>query len=168
MFELSNATLQTLLPCHGLVWALTYQPFSSAAFSRSGLNGGGASGGRNGDDYSGGDDGGSVLEIDPSGAPLTVLLLSVYWLDAADDEHIEAALKDFTRRADDAARRMNLGRSWVYLSYAAPWQDALGSYGAANKARLQRVSRRYDPRGVFQKNVPGGVQTVWLRGRGGP
>lgn len=45
----------------------------------------------------------------------------------------------------------------VYLNYAGSGQDPIGGYGPGNKARLRAVSAKYDPKKVFQKNVPGGL-----------
>lgn len=52
---------------------------------------------------------------------------------------------------------MSAGKSneYEYLNYAAPGQDPVASYGAANQAGLRSVSRKYDPDQIFQKGVPG-------------
>jgi hypothetical protein len=38
------------------------------------------------------------------------------------------------------------------------WQDPIDSYGVTVKKELQEVSKKYDPTGMFQKQVPGGVK----------
>jgi hypothetical protein len=45
--------------------------------------------------------------------------------------------------------QMETASDFVYLSYAADFQDPISSYGAANKKMLQAVSRKYDPEGLF-------------------
>lgn len=57
-------------------------------------------------------------------------------------------------------------RKWRYLNYAAQDQDPLGSYGEENLARLRAVSGKFDPRGMFQRNVPGGFKLVKAGGDG--
>ena len=47
-----------------------------------------------------------------------------------------------------------------YLNYAAAYQHPLESYGADKLRFLRDVSRRYDPKGVFQRQVPGGFK-LW-------
>jgi len=46
----------------------------------------------------------------------------------------------------------------VYLNYADRSQDPIAGYGAAIGADLRAVSRKYDPKGVFQESVPGGFR----------
>lgn len=46
--------------------------------------------------------------------------------------------------------------SYIYLNYAGEHQDPLGGYGTANVAKMAALSKKYDPKGVFQKLVPGG------------
>ena len=74
-------------------------------------------------------------------------------------------MQQFFHQADQAAAKVQEGKgSWVYLNYAAEWQDPIGSYGAANVGRLMSVSRRYDPTGVFQELVKGGFKIAARRG----
>ena len=54
--------------------------------------------------------------------------------------------------------KMGLQRQWIYLNYANDDQDPIGSYGSANVAKLQAASKKYDPTGLFQTNVPGGFK----------
>jgi hypothetical protein len=44
---------------------------------------------------------------------------------------------------------------WVYLNYADPSQNPLASYGAKNVAFMKGVSKKYDPKAIFQKKVTG-------------
>ena len=46
----------------------------------------------------------------------------------------------------------------VYLNYANPSQDSLGSYGEDNMRFLKEVAAKYDSEGVFQKRFPGGFK----------
>ncbi len=47
-----------------------------------------------------------------------------------------------------------------YLNYAAAYQTPLEPYGEENLMFMRGVSREYDPKGVFQKQVPGGFK-LW-------
>lgn len=46
----------------------------------------------------------------------------------------------------------------VYLNYADPSQDSMGSYGEKNLRFLKDAAARYDPEGVFQKRFPSGFK----------
>lgn len=47
---------------------------------------------------------------------------------------------------------------FLYLNYADQGQDVIAGYGEGNQMELRRVSRVYDPEGVFQKAVVGGFK----------
>jgi len=47
---------------------------------------------------------------------------------------------------------------YIYLNYAGEKQDPLAGYGKANVAKMTALSKKYDPKGVFQKLVPGGFK----------
>ena len=55
---------------------------------------------------------------------------------------------------------MQLGtaRDYIYLNYAYPKQDPIRTYGAENVRLLKNAAAKYDPKGVFQKLVPGGFK----------
>ena len=61
-------------------------------------------------------------------------------------------------QADEAARDMGLLHDFVYLNYANQAQNPISTYGAENVARLKKAAERYDPRGIFQRQVPGGFK----------
>lgn len=46
----------------------------------------------------------------------------------------------------------------MYLNYADKTQDPLSSYGPKNVKKMKDAARKYDPKGVFQKLVPGGFK----------
>ncbi|KAK7738314.1 hypothetical protein SLS53_006122 [Cytospora paraplurivora] len=62
---------------------------------------------------------------------------------------LEALFKKHVQIVTDAG----LFVSYTYLNYAGLNQEPIKSYG--NMATLQAVSKKYDPRGIFQKAVPG-------------
>lgn len=57
-----------------------------------------------------------------------------------------------------AAREMGLLHEFVYLNYANQDQNPILSYGPENVAIMKAAARKYDPRGVFQRQVPGGFK----------
>lgn len=58
----------------------------------------------------------------------------------------------------DAAKRDRALVDWVYVNYAHPGQDGLGSYGTENVRWMKEVAAKYDPEGFFQQRVPGGFK----------
>jgi hypothetical protein len=103
--------------------------------------------------------GGNILGLDRIGfnAILWVGGVSVVGDDAAlavaqmEMNAMVGRLKEF------AAKEAALA-DWVYLNYADPSQDPLGSYGPHNVAFLKEVAGRYDPKGWWQRRVPGGFK----------
>ena len=53
---------------------------------------------------------------------------------------------------------MGLLHDFVYLNYANQAQNPIATYGRENVAGLKKAAERYDPRGVFQRQVPGGFK----------
>ncbi|KAI9750569.1 MAG: methionyl-tRNA synthetase [Chaenotheca gracillima] len=139
-FNIFNSTLQTVIDAPGLVYALSLQAIPSSIRQQSTNLGG------------------NSLGIPPSEGPLCVILLSTGWSDITDDDRLEAAAKSWYAQLSEAARASGLDNDWIYLNYAAEFQDPIKGYGVKNKANLQAVSRKYDPSGIFQKAVPGGFK----------
>lgn len=52
----------------------------------------------------------------------------------------------------------------VFMNYANPGQDPLGSYGERSVEHIRSVAAKYDPKGVFQTRVPGGFKVSRVAG----
>ena len=89
---------------------------------------------------------------------LVVLCLSVTWSRVQDDETINTVTRALIERIDEATTAAGLFRPVKFRNYAASFQDPIASYGVANKAQLQTVSKKYDPAGFFQRGVRGGFK----------
>ncbi|KAI1259890.1 hypothetical protein F5Y18DRAFT_432862 [Xylariaceae sp. FL1019] len=87
-----------------------------------------------------------------------VCTLLTYWADEKDDKLIYDMMKSTVERVRSMTVEHQTALDFIYLNYAADFQDPIGSHGAENKEKLQDVSRRYDPEGLFQKRVPGGFK----------
>jgi hypothetical protein len=140
IFDIANRTVQPLTDVPNLAYSLSFQPMPTAVTSKAKSRGG------------------NSLGLDASDGNLFNLLLTVSWDTSADDARIEQHSKDLFKKAEVAAKKLSLYRKYFYLNYAASWQDPISGYGAANKAQLQAVSKKYDPSGVFQTQVPGGFK----------
>lgn len=103
--------------------------------------------------------GGNVLGLDSSLTKNAVLfLLTLKTITAADEAVIHARGGVFFARVDEAVKASGNSLPFVYLNYANPSQDPLGSYGVENVEFIRKVSTKYDPQDVFQRRVPGGFK----------
>ncbi|KAH8694268.1 FAD binding domain protein [Talaromyces proteolyticus] len=99
--------------------------------------------------------GGNALGLSPSDGTLLLLNLSFMWGDIADDNLILDILGSITSKAIAYGKANGLYKEYLYMNYASQYQAVLPSYGSANFARLQSVSKKYDPLQVFQRLEPG-------------
>ena len=90
--------------------------------------------------------------------PLVVTLLAATWTDTADDGRMRAAARGLIGRLEEDARRLGTHYPFVYLNYAADWQDPVASYGRRSVERLRKVQRDVDPRSFFARYAPGGFK----------
>jgi hypothetical protein len=87
-----------------------------------------------------------------------VALLGAAWTNPADDTAvINAVLNMFTQANAYATSNGKLNR-FIYLNYAYKTQKPISGYGDANVQKLEAISKKYDPAGIFQNRVPGGFK----------
>jgi hypothetical protein len=99
--------------------------------------------------------GGNAMGFDAAGGPIHIIQLACSWTNAADDQKVYQVMSDIMKAIKADAIKLGVQNDWVYMNYAAMFQDVIGSYGAASKSRLKTVSNKYDPTGVFQTLQPG-------------
>jgi hypothetical protein len=99
--------------------------------------------------------GGNALGLDPSLGPLLLINPAPAWTDAADDDRVNKFVDTLFKRTTAEAEKRGLTSQYVYMNYASKYQDVIASYGDKNKARLQSIAKKYDPKQVFQKLQPG-------------
>lgn len=102
----------------------------------------------------------NVLGLDDEEGGMVVLGLAVGWLDEADDALVTQVTQEIIAEIDARAKELGEFFEFKYLNYATEWQDVISGYGAENLAKLRKVSRRFDPHAVFQRNVPGGFKIL--------
>lgn len=146
-FDLANETLQTtgIKDVDGLVFSMSFQPLPQIITSKAIASGG------------------NSLGIDASDGDLVNVLLSVQWKMPTDDVRIIAAAQTLFENGEAASKSAGTFNPYLYLNYAAAWQKPIAGYGAQSQKNLQSVSRKYDPRGLFQKQVPGGFKLMATR-----
>ena len=90
--------------------------------------------------------------------PLVVVSFTVNWDEQRDDELVQTTIRHAIEQIDAAAGANKTGHRYRYLNYCAEWQTPFEGYGEENWRFLQRVSKRYDPEGLFQKGCVGGFK----------
>ena len=165
--DISNAHLESVKHLPDLTWALLFQPIPSVINEASLANGGNVMGVDRNEK--------NTIRTSPLPIPthhvsksphkktshnqLTkhpVYLLYLTWKDSAHDEALHKAADDTIAEIKAASVESLTDNPYIYLNYAGEFQDPLGGYGLENVKKMKKLSRKYDPKGVFQKLVPGG------------
>ncbi|ETS85947.1 hypothetical protein PFICI_03972 [Pestalotiopsis fici W106-1] len=89
---------------------------------------------------------------------LVVMLLTASFTHVSDQEKIEEVARNLVSSLQEEARKQDAFDPWVYLNYAASWQNPIASFGEASVKDLEDVRKRVDPYGIFTYNVPGGFK----------
>jgi LmbE family N-acetylglucosaminyl deacetylase len=138
VFQAWNNTLENIKDITGLTCSISFEPLPPSNYQ-----GGAAT---------------NVLGLGDRTGTLVVALVTLKWSDQADDEHIYAATRALVSAIEKAARDLDAYDPFLYLNYAANWQDPIASYGNASVRQLQSLRARVDPEGVFTHSVPGGFK----------
>ena len=77
------------------------------------------------------------------------------WEDVADDAQVKSIVNGIISKSTALAKSRGLYNRYLYENYVYIEQDVFSGYGEANKNRLIRISKEYDPEGVFQFLQPG-------------
>ncbi|KAF2836617.1 FAD-binding domain-containing protein [Patellaria atrata CBS 101060] len=91
-------------------------------------------------------------------ADSVIVLLAHNWDSEADSKVVEDRTYELIREINNAAADEHVEERFRYLNYAASKQKIFDGYGQASKAFLRKVARKYDPDGVFQRQVKGGFK----------
>lgn len=139
-FALANATVASLSGVSNIAYSISFQPLPQIITSKS--------------------DGTNVLGLTAADGDLVNILSTLSWDEEEDDAVVEDAAKCLFENAGVKAEEMGVSARYIYLNYAAKWQDPIGGYGEKERAFLQYVSEAWDPSGMFQHQVPGGFK-LW-------
>ncbi|KAL8790213.1 MAG: hypothetical protein Q9213_000744 [Squamulea squamosa] len=100
------------------------------------------------------------LGVPANESDIVMCVVTAAYQNGADDTVVQQRIAAIADKQERLLRKQRLYIPFKYLNYADISQDVIGSYGTNNKRRLQAVSRKYDPKGLFQTSVPGGFK-VW-------
>lgn len=107
--------------------------------------------------------GGNVLGLDKETENAILWLGLVTVKTEAQEAVARIHMAAASAKIEDFAVSVGGNMEWRYLNYADPSQDPLKSYGDVNVDFIRRVASKYDPEGVFQKQVPGGFKISRVR-----
>lgn len=99
--------------------------------------------------------GGNALGLSSADGPIMNYLVALKWSNPADDAKMHGLAERVKDRVVAAAAAQGKTNPYLYMNYAGPSQDPIASYGSANKAKLIKIAKKYDPTEVFQKLQPG-------------
>ncbi|KAJ7143268.1 hypothetical protein C8R46DRAFT_1167900 [Mycena filopes] len=88
----------------------------------------------------------------------SVLLLSVFWSDPADDAVLIPKFREVSEWAEQTARERGLLNRFLYMNYAEGRQHVMESVGDVNLAKMRNIRQVYDPEGVFKNYWRGGFK----------
>lgn len=142
----ANQTLQDLPLDPGFTFSINLQPLTKHTLQ------------------AGNEFGGNSFGLGDTQEDFVLYVATLRWTNTANDETNERLLRELFEKSDARARSMGMFHPFKYLNYAGPWQDAIASFGQQAVQDMQKVSRAYDPRKVFQKQVPGGFKLPKSRG----
>ena len=100
--------------------------------------------------------GGDAIDLDPAQGPFVIALYYANWHDSTLDPLIKKWELATIAAVEKDAKARGLYYPWKFLNDAGQAQHPIATYGYGKSlARLRAVSKKYDPKGIFQKNVPG-------------
>ena len=140
-FYLWNASLKQVASTPGIVYTVTIQPINNAVLSKQKSPG-------------------NSLGL-PTSAPtgsLIIVELAATWNLASNSLLVSTAATKLMNKITAAAKARGTLHRWVDLNHATTGQSPINGYGAVVRAQLVAVSKKYDPKGVFQILVPGGFK----------
>ncbi|KAL4883833.1 hypothetical protein BJY04DRAFT_226442 [Aspergillus karnatakaensis] len=104
--------------------------------------------------------GGNVLGLERFSGNMLNIAWLWSWDDEADDTLFYSLAESARKELDDYSKVIGANNEYIYINYAGGGQNPLRGYGAENLEFLRRVSKKYDPDGVFQRLVRGGFK-LW-------
>lgn len=139
-FDLANQTVQGIQDTEKLLFSLSFQPLPQTVIGYGDANGE------------------NSLGLGREDGDLVNVLLSIQWGKASDDDAINKTARDLFATAEAASKAIGTYNPYLYLNYAADFQNPIAGYGVANVDNLKKVGKKYDPRQLFQKHIPGGFK----------
>ena len=137
-YDLWQRSCDAVRDYEGIVWSMSFQPIVPVIIARSPFLQE------------------AIPTLSTDRKPIVVAQLTGTWKASKDTAAIEAVALTLINDIDVAAQKCDMQTGYIYLNYAHAGQNVFG--GGGRRAWLQKVSRHYDPDGIFQRCVPGGFK----------
>jgi Berberine and berberine like len=137
-FNAYNNSVASIRNITGVTWTVIIEPLPPQIYARGATE--------------------NALGLAGNTQSLAVCLVSPSWTDPSQNEQIYALARDLVDTIENEAKKLGVYDPYIYLNYAAPWQDVIAGYGPASVSRLQKLKAKVDPNNVFQRLVPGGFK----------
>ncbi|PTB64859.1 FAD-binding domain-containing protein [Trichoderma citrinoviride] len=100
----------------------------------------------------------NMFGLTPGKTDYVLIDMTAAYDNASDDALVESVINDIVKQQRALLKSSKYLVDFIYLNYADISQNVLSTWGASNLAKLQAVSKKYDPKGVFQTRSPGGYK----------
>jgi len=103
----------------------------------------------------------NTMGFAPGSAPekdLLFLQIIFFFQDASATDGLYNELKNFIRLFEKEAEKEGVKHDYLYLNFAAWFQDPLAAYGKEQLKQLKHVAKKYDPEGFYQKQLDKGFK----------
>ncbi|KAK8063302.1 oxidoreductase- FAD-binding [Apiospora saccharicola] len=145
VYDAFHASIEKVADVKGVHWGVCMEPIPPALYNNQTHGGGGAHA--------------NALGLGTrTQKTLATFVLSPAWADAADDETVYDAARWLVAEVERIAKELGVYDPFLYLNYAAPWQEVIRSYGEESVKKLQELRKRVDPGQVFTNQVKGGFK----------
>ncbi|KAL6875000.1 hypothetical protein J3F83DRAFT_712930 [Trichoderma novae-zelandiae] len=141
LFGLFQNSVSSLKGVENITWTLTLEPIVPAIIVQSTANGD------------------NVLGLDNTTLPgLALGVFSATWWTPAKDTQVYSASDKFLQKVTEVAKKAKVLNPYIDVNHAGRKQNPIASFGPSNVAFLKQVAKIVDPKGVFQKLLPGGFK----------
>lgn len=137
-FDVWKSSVEGVQDIEGLTWSLSLEPLPPGIYQPGATS--------------------NAMGLADRKGTRVICLLTNAWQNQADDERVYAATAALVTAVEEAARKLDAYDPFIYLNYAAPWQDPISSYGEESLKKLRGLRARVDPKGVFTHLIPGGFK----------
>ncbi|RDW87250.1 hypothetical protein BP5796_02944 [Coleophoma crateriformis] len=141
--NISNVHLEPLKNTTGLTWSLLFQPIPRIVSDHSIAARG------------------NIMGVNRNKENLILFLIYITWHLESDDAKFTKAGYTTLNEILATGEELGVSNPYVYLNYAGKEQDVLAGYGEENIGKMQTLSKKYDPAGIFQSLVPGGWKILF-------
>ncbi|KAL3477349.1 hypothetical protein BJX99DRAFT_257600 [Aspergillus californicus] len=100
----------------------------------------------------------NVLGLEDMDGDHILYLFFLSWTHPASDHIFHSIGYDLIKKLKTYTQETSTDSDYIYMNYAGRDQNPLRGYGEENLEYLAAVARKYDPLGVFQRQVPGGFK----------